>query len=203
MISRDCLLKLKTVNTPTLLFLFQVMKKYDELQYQAVVEGANMKDTSRCPKCQYIAFAEETVSTFHCPQCNFKSCRECGEEAHPGIRCDEVETKNETTGRNKVEEAMSNAVIRKCPRPFCRKPFMKTDGCNKITCRWVHLLVKAFFSEICDAYAFGAPIKVVVPSFATFVVKKYLQRLHMHTCEFALNFSHFLITSKQKNSSFH
>ena len=111
----------------------QVMKKYDELQYQAVIEG--FSDTSKCPKCDYIAFADETVSTFHCPQCNFKSCRECGEEAHPGIRCDEVETKHETSGRNKVEEAMTNAVIRKCPRPMCRKPFMKTGGCNKITCR--------------------------------------------------------------------
>lgn len=109
------------------------MKKYDELQYQAVVEG--FKDTSKCPKCDYIAFTEENASSFHCPQCNFKSCRECGEEAHPGIKCDEVETKHETSGRNKVEEAMTNAVIRKCPRPFCRKPFMKTDGCNKITCR--------------------------------------------------------------------
>jgi TRIAD3 protein (E3 ubiquitin-protein ligase RNF216) len=100
------------------------MKKYDELQYEAVVEG--FKDTSKCTKCDFIAFAEETISTFHCPRCNFKSCRECGEEAHPGIRCDEVETKNETSGRNKVEEAMTNAVVRKCPRPMCRKPFMKT-----------------------------------------------------------------------------
>jgi TRIAD3 protein (E3 ubiquitin-protein ligase RNF216) len=111
------------------------MKKYEELQYQAVVEDANMRDTSKCPKCHYIAIVEETATTFPCPQCNFKSCRECGEEAHPGIRCDQVETKTETSGRNKVEEAMTNAVIRKCPRPLCRKPFMKTDGCNKITCR--------------------------------------------------------------------
>ncbi|KAL7480174.1 hypothetical protein ACHAW6_006854 [Cyclotella cf. meneghiniana] len=112
----------------------KVMKKYEELQYQAVLEEANMRDTSKCPKCHYIAVVEETATTFPCPQCYFKSCRECGEEAHPGIRCDQVETKAETSGRNKVEEAMTNAVIRKCPRPFCRKPFMKTDGCNKITC---------------------------------------------------------------------
>lgn len=59
----------------------KVMKKYDELQYMAVVEKAGMNDASKCPKCQYLAFADESLVTFHCPQCNFKSCRKCGDEA--------------------------------------------------------------------------------------------------------------------------
>mmetsp|Transcript_14906 Transcript_14906/g.22963 ORF Transcript_14906/g.22963 Transcript_14906/m.22963 type:complete len:674 (+) Transcript_14906:61-2082(+) len=113
----------------------KVLKKYDEMQYAAVIEQANTTgDISRCPKCNFIAFAEKTVKTFHCPQCSFKSCRECGEEAHPGIKCDEVESKTETDGRKNVEEAMTQALVRTCPRPFCRKKFLKTDGCNKMTC---------------------------------------------------------------------
>eukprot|EP00986_Skeletonema_menzelii_P009835 scaffold4589_cov79-Skeletonema_menzelii.AAC.9 len=112
----------------------KVLKKYDEMQYAAVIEQANTTgDISRCPKCNFIAFAEKTVTTFHCPQCSFKSCRECGEEAHPGIKCDEVESKTETDGRINVEEAMTQALVRTCPRPFCRKKFLKTDGCNKMT----------------------------------------------------------------------
>lgn len=112
----------------------KVLKKYDEMQYDAVIQQANTNgDISRCPKCNFIAFAEKTVKTFNCPQCSFKSCRECGEEAHPGIRCDEVESKTETDGRKNVEEAMTQALVRTCPRPFCRKKFLKTDGCNKMT----------------------------------------------------------------------
>jgi len=94
----------------------KVMKKYDELQCMAVVEKAGMSDASKCPKCHYIAFGEASVVTFNCPKCNFKSCRKCGEEDHQGIHCDQVETKHETNGRKVVEEAMTNAKIRTCPR---------------------------------------------------------------------------------------
>lgn len=77
-------------------------------------------DISKCPKCNYIAFAEKELTTFHCPQCSFKSCRECGDEAHPGIRCDEVETKTETDGRKNVEEAMTQVrLFVAIDRSFC------------------------------------------------------------------------------------
>lgn len=43
------------------------------------------------------------------------------------VRCEEVEKdKKETTGRLTVEEAISAAKIRHCPK--CRKPFIKSDG---------------------------------------------------------------------------
>jgi len=114
----------------------KVMKKYDELQYAAVIESANMGDISKCPKCSFIAVADKSLPPllFHCPQCNFKSCKDCGEEYHPNIRCDQVETKNETDGRKTVEEAMTSAMVRTCPRPMCRRKFLKNDGCNKMTC---------------------------------------------------------------------
>jgi hypothetical protein len=114
----------------------KLLKKYNELQYVAVIESANMTDVSKCKKCQFMAVRDDALPPllFHCPQCSFKSCTECGEEYHPNMRCDQVESKNETDGRTKVEEAMTSALIRTCPRPFCRKKFLKTDGCNKMTC---------------------------------------------------------------------
>lgn len=43
-----------------------------------------------------------------------------------------MKDKKETSGRVAVEEAISSALIRKCPS--CKKPFIKDSGCNKITC---------------------------------------------------------------------
>ena len=71
---------------------------------------------------------------FHCPKCNYRSCRKCGDDYHPDIRCDQVESKKESSGRTKVEEAMTNALVRTCPRPMCRRKFLKESGCNKMTC---------------------------------------------------------------------
>jgi len=114
----------------------KVLAKYNELQYAAVMESANVEGLGKCPKCNFIAIVDDgwPPLLFYCPQCKFKSCRDCGEEYHPGIRCDEVETKVETDGRRVVEEAMTSAMVRTCPRPMCRKKFLKSDGCNKMTC---------------------------------------------------------------------
>jgi hypothetical protein len=76
----------------------------------------------------------DSEQIFHCPveDCNFKSCRHCGEESHIPLRCDEVESRHQAKGRVRVEEAAAAAVIRNCPR--CKKAVIKSDGCNRITC---------------------------------------------------------------------
>jgi TRIAD3 protein (E3 ubiquitin-protein ligase RNF216) len=118
----------------------KVFARYEELRYHANIECANMPDVSKCPKCNFTAAIANYPDPrrhplFHCPKCRFKSCRSCGEEFHPEIaRCDLVETKIESSGRNKVEEAMTSALVRICPRVNCRKPFLKSDGCNKMKC---------------------------------------------------------------------
>lgn len=128
----------------------KVMKKYDELQFAAVIESAQMKDVFKCSKCQYIAVRDESLPPllFNCPQCLFKSCTECGEEFHPRIRCDQVESKNETDGRTKVEEAMTLALVRICPKPLCKKKILKNEGCNKMTCACGTLLCYVCGKEI-------------------------------------------------------
>jgi len=48
------------------------------------------------------------------------------------FRCEEVEKQVVTKGRLTVEEAISAAKIRNCPK--CKKAFIKSDGCNKMRC---------------------------------------------------------------------
>mmetsp|Transcript_20090 Transcript_20090/g.29813 ORF Transcript_20090/g.29813 Transcript_20090/m.29813 type:complete len:631 (+) Transcript_20090:134-2026(+) len=111
-----------------------VWAKYNELQYQAAVSQVEMDDLCSCPKCGYQAAVPATEMIFRCPvgECGHESCRKCGEEPHIPLKCSEVEKKHETKGRLKVEEAITEAKIRKCPK--CTKKIVKESGCNKMTC---------------------------------------------------------------------
>ena len=86
--------------------------------------------SSKCPKCDFQAIVPETEQIFDCPQCQHQSCRKCGEDPHIPLRCEEVEKKDETSARIRVEEAMTKARVRHCPNG-CKQPFYKTEGCNK------------------------------------------------------------------------
>lgn len=112
------------------------LAKYNELQFHAAIEKACMDDLITCPKCDFQAVLPLTEMVFRCPveECGFESCRKCREEAHIPLRCEEVEKKAETMGRLQVEEAISAAKIRTCPRPKCTKKFVKESGCNKMSC---------------------------------------------------------------------
>ena len=90
--------------------------------------------TRKCPQCGFQALVPDQQRNFYCPilTCQFKSCRQCGEPTHDPTPCDQVEKKNDTAARLKVEEAMSEARIRTCPK--CSRKFYKQEGCNKMTC---------------------------------------------------------------------
>jgi len=111
----------------------KIMKKYDEVQASLVVEKAGMQHLlCKCPQCEFQAMLPETEMIFHCPDCQFASCRKCEEPPHIPLRCEEVEKKDETNARLKIEEAMTKARVRSCPK--CAKKFYKTEGCNKMCC---------------------------------------------------------------------
>eukprot|EP01083_Nonionella_stella_P251152 866828_1 len=92
-----------------------------------------MSELAKCPQCDFQASLPESEKILECPQCGFESCRLCGEESHIPLRCEEVEKKTETSARLQVEEAMSKARIRHCPKG-CKQGFYKVEGCNKMTC---------------------------------------------------------------------
>ena len=89
---------------------------------------------SSCPKCGFQAELPAAEMIFRCPvgECAFESCRRCGEEPHIPFSCEEIE--KQTNARLKVEEAISLTKIRTCPKPGCRKKFVKEFGCNKMKC---------------------------------------------------------------------
>ena len=113
-----------------------VMKKYNELQSWTAIKSANMNDVIKCSNCEFGAVPDPSwpKMLFRCPQCDFKSCTECGKQYHPDVNCNQVVARNETDGRKKVEEEMTSALVRQCPRPSCKKVFLKSDGCNRMTC---------------------------------------------------------------------
>ncbi|KAF8525231.1 hypothetical protein BU17DRAFT_41922 [Hysterangium stoloniferum] len=63
------------------------------------------------------------------PRCNMDSCRLCGKRWTAFHNCHQDAIDNE---RLYVERAMSEAVKRTCPQ--CRTSFVKTGGCNMLTC---------------------------------------------------------------------
>jgi TRIAD3 protein (E3 ubiquitin-protein ligase RNF216) len=73
-------------------------------------------------------------NNFYCPikNCQYKSCRWCGEEAHDPLLCEEVEKPKETQARIQQEEALTQAWLRKCLK--CSTPFYKEEWCNRMTC---------------------------------------------------------------------
>jgi len=107
---------------------------FEKLQYLEI-RKAGIENLHQCPWCDYRAIIEdEDNKIFECknPLCLKESCRLCNEESHIPLRCEEVESKNQTSLRTKVEEKMSDTLIRKCPK--CGAKFYKTEGCNKLTC---------------------------------------------------------------------
>jgi E3 ubiquitin-protein ligase RNF216 len=109
-------------------------EKYCELQHIAIAERAGLgEEMSICSKCGFRAFVPETQMLFECPikDCMFVSCKKCGKEPHIPLRCDEVVQKQrQDEGRLKIEEALSEAKMRTCPK--CKQKFIKEDGCNKV-----------------------------------------------------------------------
>ena len=121
------------------------------------IELAGIEGLESCPFCSYsvcIDNPDERLFTCLNESCLRVSCRQCGKEDHLPKTCKgqsffsiiecpterlfvviptlEMEADHKLDHRHAVEEAMSEASIRKCPK--CQQTFVKEDGCNKMTC---------------------------------------------------------------------
>lgn len=125
------------------------LRQHDEIQSSLNLAVAELKDLCSCPKCGYQAIVSGSSNSsedkdkdrstrlvvFDCPveDCRYKSCVKCGEKAHYKMTCQEAaEDHKPKEGRLQVEEAITKAKIRRCPK--CNKPIIKSDGCNKVRC---------------------------------------------------------------------
>ncbi|KAF9086546.1 hypothetical protein BGX23_008793 [Mortierella sp. AD031] len=110
---------------------------------QSELKMAGLDSLVECPFCSYAAIVEnDEDKEFRCegPKCRKVSCRFCKALTHIPLSCEEfrkeLEKDNVLSVQHKVEEEMSQALIRECPK--CKSRFFKTEGCNKMTCPQCH-----------------------------------------------------------------
>lgn len=108
---------------------------WHRIKQEQELELAQIPGLESCPFCSYAVVIEnEQERLFRCEnsQCGVVSCRECKKEDHLPKTCKEVEQDKVLDARHAVEEAMSKALMRNCPK--CGQSFIKETGCNKMTC---------------------------------------------------------------------
>ncbi|KFA72165.1 hypothetical protein S40288_07077 [Stachybotrys chartarum IBT 40288] len=108
----------------------------DRIELQANLRMANIEGLESCPRCHYAAEYPpiEQNRDFRCENrdCGMVSCRQCRHDAHGPKTCDDASQARASFKEHRIEEAMSEALIRKCNK--CKTPFIKDTGCNKMTC---------------------------------------------------------------------
>ncbi|TRX96607.1 hypothetical protein FHL15_002509 [Xylaria flabelliformis] len=108
----------------------------DRIEQEAVLRMAGIENLETCPICPYAAEYPpvEIDKEFRCenPTCLRVSCRLCRKETHIPKTCAEVDADRGLDARHALEEAMSEALIRRCN--LCKNAFVKIDGCNKVRC---------------------------------------------------------------------
>ncbi|KAL8769461.1 MAG: hypothetical protein Q9209_004522 [Squamulea sp. 1 TL-2023] len=114
----------------------RTIEKLERLEQQTCLREANLPNLEECPFCDFAAECPpvEVDKEFRCgnPECQKVSCRKCKVATHIPLSCEEFKKENGLTERHQIEEARTQALLRRCPR--CKKTIMKDHGCNKMTC---------------------------------------------------------------------
>ncbi|KAJ7465267.1 hypothetical protein FB451DRAFT_1263132 [Mycena latifolia] len=127
--------ELRRCLTPKLMTLYERVKQTKE------IEAAGIEGLEACPFCEYKCVIENAQQKlFACRNaaggCAAVTCRQCKRLDHLPKSCKEMEEDKSLDGRHVVEEVMTRAFKRECPK--CEKAFIKVEGCNTITCPNCH-----------------------------------------------------------------
>jgi len=112
-----------------------VLSKLLQRRQAEEVGAAEMDNMVSCPFCPYVTIMDnpdDKVLVCRNPECGRDSCRLCQEPNHVPLRCNEVEKQDQEEERKKIEERLSEAMMRECWK--CKVKYFKEEGCNKMTC---------------------------------------------------------------------
>ena len=112
-----------------------VLSKLLQRRQAEEVGAADLDNLVTCPFCPYVTIMDnENDKVLICrnPDCGRESCRLCKEPNHVPLRCDEIEKADEETERKRIEEQLSEAMMRECYK--CKVKYFKEEGCNKMAC---------------------------------------------------------------------
>ncbi|KAH8993255.1 hypothetical protein EDB86DRAFT_2929485 [Lactarius hatsudake] len=116
---------------------------YEDIRQRRDIEQAGIEGLEECPFCDFrvvmdVDFDQDKLLRCQNEDCEKVSCRKCKKENHLPKSCEEAEEDTKLDGKHAVEEAMTRALMRNCPK--CQKAFVKEYGCNKITCTFCHTI---------------------------------------------------------------
>jgi len=118
------------------------------------VQAAGLEDLVQCPACSFAIIMpdpENKVIICGNQECGRQTCKLCGEESHVPLTCDEVEKDGEVVTRTKLENAMTEAMVRACVS--CNKRFFKEEGCNKMKCQCGQSMCYLCRKPVTDGYS--------------------------------------------------
>ncbi|KAK0499446.1 hypothetical protein EDD18DRAFT_852256 [Armillaria luteobubalina] len=144
----------------------KLMELYERVKQRKEIEAAGLDGLEECPFCEYKCVIENPdEKLFRCGNeetCGAITCRSCKKVDHLPKSCKEMEEDQHLDGRHAIEEAMTKALMRNCPK--CQKAFIKEAGCNKMSCPNCHTLSCYVCRQVITGYdhfnqqAPGAPI---------------------------------------------
>ncbi|KAJ7591319.1 hypothetical protein C8J56DRAFT_935212 [Mycena floridula] len=111
----------------------KLISLYERVRQGKEIEMAAIENLEDCPFCEWKCVIENPdEKLFRCGGCEVITCRSCKKLDHLPKSCKEMEEDKLLDGRHAIEEAMTKALMRNCPR--CKKAFIKDAGCNKMIC---------------------------------------------------------------------
>ncbi|GAA5969582.1 hypothetical protein JCM11641_008168 [Rhodosporidiobolus odoratus] len=127
-----------------------------KIRMEKEVGAAEIEGLEQCPFCPFAYIIENPDERlFHCQRqdCKIISCRQCKKKNHLPQTCKEVDEDAKISTVHRVEEAMSAALIRRCPKDGCGEPYIKENGtCNKIICSSCRTLSCYICNQVIDGY---------------------------------------------------
>ncbi|KAH7906652.1 hypothetical protein BJ138DRAFT_1129757 [Hygrophoropsis aurantiaca] len=131
----------------------KLLELYHRVKQRKEIEAAGLENLEECPFCEYKCVIEnEMEKLFRCENadCGAVSCRQCKKLDHLPKSCKEMEEDKHLDAQHVVEEAMTRALMRNCPK--CQKAFIKENGCNKMTCPNCHTLSCYICRQVIHGY---------------------------------------------------